>query len=114
VELDDRARELFFERLNRHAAAGNIDYEELEHRVVAIDAARTREEAIAVFADLPKLGDDAPEPPGRPRWGHGHADADEAHPDWRPTAERFRDPRTNKVMRVWEDSAGGRHYVAER
>ncbi len=31
--------------------------------------------------------------------------------DWRPTAERFRDPRTNRVMRVWEDAGGGRHYL---
>ena len=34
-------------------------------------------------------------------------------PDWRPTAERFRDPRTNRVMRVWEDAGGARHYVAD-
>ena len=34
-------------------------------------------------------------------------------PDWQPTSERFRDPRTNKVMRVWVDAGGGRHYVAD-
>ena len=27
--------------------------------------------------------------------------------------ERFRDPRTNRVMRVWVDAAGARHYVAD-
>ena len=27
--------------------------------------------------------------------------------------ERFRDPSTNAVMRVWVDPAGGRHYVAD-
>ncbi len=32
---------------------------------------------------------------------------------WQPTAERFRDPRSGEVMRVWQDSAGGRHYVPE-
>jgi len=24
-----------------------------------------------------------------------------------------RDPRTNRVMRVWEDAAGARHYIAD-
>jgi hypothetical protein len=45
------------------------------------------------------------------RRGHGHADAPEA--DWRPTNERFRDTRTNRVMRVWEDAGGQRHYVVD-
>ena len=40
-----------------------------------------------------------------------HFDAPEV--DWRPTDERFRDPRTNRVMRVWEDAAGRRHYVVD-
>ena len=55
------------------------------------------------------------------RRGHHNVDGavgqgDIAHapgPDWRPTGERLRDPRTNRVMRVWEDSAGGRHYVPD-
>jgi hypothetical protein len=76
----------------------------------------TREEAGAVLADLPPL----PQGAGgagvgspRARWGRGHGDADAPAPDWQPTNERFRDPRTNKVMRVWVDTAGGRHYVAD-
>ena len=52
-------------------------------------------------------------PPARARGRRGHGHADEADADWRPTAERFRDPRTNQVMRVWEDAAGGRHYVPD-
>jgi hypothetical protein len=35
------------------------------------------------------------------------------HAGWRPTNERFRDPKTNRVMRVWEDPAGTRHYVPD-
>jgi hypothetical protein len=69
-----------------------------------------------VLADLPPLAPGASDARGgrsRPRWGRGHGDADAPAPDWQPTNERFRDPRTNKVMRVWVDSAGGRHYVAD-
>ncbi|MDQ6834624.1 MAG: hypothetical protein M3016_00370 [Actinomycetota bacterium] len=29
------------------------------------------------------------------------------------TVERFRDPRSGRVMRVWEDAAGTRHYVPD-
>jgi hypothetical protein len=36
-----------------------------------------------------------------------------AHPDWSATDERFRDPSTGRLMRVWLDPAGARHYVAE-
>jgi uncharacterized protein DUF1707 len=111
VLLDDDDRERLFERLSRHAAAGRLDFAELERRVEAVAAARTREQAAAALADLPPLpGDPLPARAHRRR-GHGHADAAEA--DWRPTNERFRDPRTNRVMRVWEDPAGRRHYVVD-
>jgi hypothetical protein len=113
VLLTDSDRERFFERLNRQAAAGTLDLDELEHRVEAIVAAQTREDALAVVADLPALDDETPPPAAHPRWGRGHGDAEAPDADWRPTAERFRDPRTNRVMRVWEDAAGGRHYVPD-
>ena len=51
--------------------------------------------------------------PARARWRRGHGDADQPRADWRPTDERFRDPRTKQVMRVWEDAAGARHYVPD-
>jgi hypothetical protein len=87
---------------------------ELERRVEAIAHAETRDEASAVMADLPPLAPATGAARGaRPRWGRGHGDADAPAPDWQPTNERFRDPRTNKVMRVWVDTAGGRHYVAD-
>ncbi len=72
---------------------------------------QTREQAAAVLADLPPLPDDPR--PARARWGRGHGDADKPRADWRPTGERFRDPRTNRVMRVWEDASGARHYVPD-
>ncbi len=33
---------------------------------------------------------------------------------WRPTDEIFNDPSTNRVMRVWVDARGERHYVPEK
>ncbi len=113
MRLSDAERELLFEKLSRHAAAGRIGIEELERRVAAISEAQTREQAAAVMADLPPLGDPMAPPGGRRRWGRGHGEAPAAAPDWHPTAERFRDPSTNKVMRVWLDGAGGRHYVVD-
>jgi hypothetical protein len=114
VRLGDRDREQLFDRLSRHAAEGRLDLDELERRVAVVSAATTREEAAAVLADLPPLAGESPAPSrARPRRGRGHGDADSPRADWRPTAERFRDPRTNRVMRVWEDPAGARHYVAD-
>jgi hypothetical protein len=113
MQLGDADREQLYERLSRHAAQGNLDLKELERRVERVAAAGTREEAAAVLADLPALAGDAPPTAARPRWGRGHGDADAPDPSWRPTNERFRDPRTNRIMRVWEDAAGARHYVAD-
>lgn len=113
MRLGDADREQLFERLSRHAAEGHLDLEELERRVARVAAADTHEEAAAVLADLPVLAGDPPPAGARPRWGHGHGDADSPHPGWRPTSERFRDPRSNRIMRVWEDAAGNRHYVAD-
>jgi hypothetical protein len=110
VLISDADREFFYERLKRHAAEGRLELDELERRVTEVAEAQTREQAVAVLADLPPL----PEPtqaPARRRRGHGDAEA--PAPDWLPTSERFRDPRTNRVMRVWVDAGGGRHYVAE-
>ena len=115
--LSDADRERLFEQLKRHAAAGRIGFEELERRVAAIDGAETYERAAEVMADLPTAELDSDSPPTaarrRPRWGRGHAEADKPAPGWRPTNERFRDPKTGRVMRVWVDAAGGRHYVGD-
>jgi hypothetical protein len=111
VQLSDADREQLYEKLSRHAAAGRLEMGELERRVELVAGARTREEAVEVLADLPALPGD-PEP-ARAGWGRGHGDADAPRVDWRPTSERFRDPRTKRVMRVWQDAAGARHYVPD-
>ena len=42
-----------------------------------------------------------------------HGESPTAHPDWSPTEERFRDPSTGRLMRVWLDHQGTRHYVPD-
>ena len=42
-----------------------------------------------------------------------HGESPTAHPDWSPTEERFRDPSTGRLMRVWVDREGARHYVPD-
>ena len=115
MSLTDADREQLFTRLSAHAAADHIDLDELERRVARVTEATDREGALAVLADLPALPGEGSAPPReqRPRWGRGHGEADAPRADWRPTSERFRDPRTGKVMRVWEDAARRRHYVVD-
>jgi hypothetical protein len=111
VLLSDAERELLYEKLKLHAAAGRLGIEELERRVALVALAETRQQAEIALADLPLIVSTAPVRRARSRGRHG--EADHPAPDWRPTTERFRDPRTNDVMRVWEDPSGGRHYVSE-
>ena len=42
-----------------------------------------------------------------------HRESDRPTPSWRRTEEVFNDPSTNRVMRVWLDQGGERHYVRE-
>jgi hypothetical protein len=112
--LGDADRELLYETLKRHAAEGRLDVAELERRVAVVAEAQTREDAAEAMAGLPALAPSVPAPPERrPRWGRGHGEAEKPEPDWQPTNERFRDPRTKAVLRVWVDAGGARHYVAE-
>lgn len=110
--LSDADREQLFEVLKRHAAAGRIGIEELERRVAAVAMAQTREQVDELMSDLPPLPSDPPSDQ-RPRRGQGHGESDRAAADWQPTAERFRDPKTGSVMRVWVDTSGARHYVRD-
>ena len=40
-------------------------------------------------------------------------ESDRPRPGWRQTDEVFKDPSTNRTMRVWVDDSGARHYVPE-
>ena len=42
-----------------------------------------------------------------------HGEASGPAPGWQRTDEVFNDPSTNRVMRVWLDADGDRHYVEE-
>jgi hypothetical protein len=111
MRLSDVERDQLIDALSRHAAEGRLEVPELERRVATILEAQSREAAVAVLADLPPLAAKSAPRPGSGRKGHGDADTPAA--DWMPTRERFRDPRSEKIMRVWVDTAGARHYVAE-
>ena len=111
MRLSDADRERLYELLADHAAAGRITMEELERRVGVAADAQTREEATALLDDLPPLPGRSQMPWWRGRLAHGEADG--AAVDWQPTNERFRDPRTKRIMRVWVDAGGGRHYVPD-
>jgi hypothetical protein len=114
VRLGDAEREALYEQLSAHAAAGRLGLDELERRVVRLAEAETREAAAAVLADLPPPAAALqPRPRRWLRFGRGHGEAETARPEWQPTGERFRDPRTGQIMRVWVDTAGGRHYVSD-
>jgi hypothetical protein len=112
VLLGEADRELLYEALKRHHAAGRFDLAELERRVAIVAEATTREAAAEAMAGLAPMTPPAPAE-RRPRWGRGHGEAERPQPDWQPTSERFRDPRTRAVLRVWVDPGGARHYVAE-
>ena len=42
-----------------------------------------------------------------------HGESLHAEPGWVPTDEVFKDPVTDRLMRVWADRTGQRHYLAE-
>lgn len=110
LRLSDADRERIADLLARHAAAGRLTVEELELRVEALYRARSSGEVAALTADLPPLADDR----ARPGRGRGHGDASSPMPGWLATNERFRDPGTRRIMRVWVDPASGeRHYVPD-
>jgi hypothetical protein len=111
MRLGDQDRDEICELLAQHAAFGRLELDELERRVALVMAAETREDALRVLDDLPPL---PPDPASaRGRGGRRYGDADRARVDWTPTDERFRDPRSGQITRVWIDATGGRHYLRD-
>ena len=115
-------RERLVALLREHYAVGLFGLDELDHRVETVLSARFLDEAAAAVTDLPAsaspgtAASSAPSsvPPRRGRRRRGHAHADQPAAGWIPTSERFRDPSTSTVMRVWVDPADqSRHYVPE-
>jgi len=117
----DADRERLLARLREHYARGELELDELSRRVGIVLAATYTDEADAALTGLTGLTlsesftprRDAPPPPKR-RWRRGHAEAAAPGEGWVPTDERFRDPTTRVVMRVWIDPADlSRHYVPD-
>ncbi|HEY2693045.1 MAG TPA: DUF1707 domain-containing protein [Streptosporangiaceae bacterium] len=111
----DADRERLIALLREHYARGMLEHDELDRRIGLVLAAEYTDEAAAAVADLPQLaGPGGPGQPARQRQRRGHAQAATPGAGWVPTDERFRDPTTRAVMRVWIDPADqSRHYVPE-
>lgn len=111
MRLSDADRDRMIGQLSEHAAVGRLSVQELERRIELVVRADTQEAAREALAELP--------PPPAPRrrrpigLGRGHGDVEAPEPGWEATRERFRDPRSGRIMRVWLDAAGTRHYVPE-
>jgi hypothetical protein len=111
VPAREADRERFIGLLREHYAHGRLDHGELDRRVGMVLSAEFADEAAAAVTDLPSLI--PPGTPGRVR-RRGHAQAAAPAPGWVPTQERFRDPTSKVIMRVWLDPADQtRHYVPE-
>ncbi|WP_028063028.1 DUF1707 domain-containing protein [Solirubrobacter soli] len=92
--------------LGRHYAEDRLDAADLDRRLDLAFAGSPE-----ALDGLPVLG---PAVAPKRRWGRRHGEAGVASPGWIPTKERFIDPSTQRVMRVWVDPGDhSRHYVAE-
>jgi hypothetical protein len=110
VRTNDAEREHVVSLLRIHLDDGRLDLDEYGDRVHKAFAAESREDLHGLLADLPPVTT----PPAQPPRGRRHGEGARPNPGWRPTNERFRDPSTNRIMRVWIDPAtGSRHYVSE-
>lgn len=109
--LSDADRDRLAVLLREHYAYGRLSLDEMRQRVTIVLAAEFADEAAPAVDDLPPLG--APGPARKQRGGR-HAQSAAPEPGWLPTPERFRDPATGTIMRVWIDPADQqRHYVPE-
>lgn len=120
----DADRDRLLGLLREHYALGNIDDAELDRRTGIVLSARYTDQAAAAVSDLPLLtgpgagggqGSAGQSSSGRVRGSRRrHAQADRPGAGWVPTSERFRDPASRMIMRVWIDPADdSRHYVPE-
>jgi hypothetical protein len=93
--------------LGRHYVEGTFDADELSRRLDLAYAAD--DTALDGLPTLPAhIGKE------RRRWGRRHGEANKVQPGWVPTKERFVDPGTQRIMRVWVDPVDhSRHYVPE-
>jgi len=118
--ITEAGRERLVARIREHYARGELELDDLRRRVEVVLAATYLDEATAAVADLPQPAGPAPGPaaPGpapRPR-RRGHAQAARPGAGWVRTSERFRDPTSRVIMRVWVDPSTDpetRHYLPD-
>ena len=125
VVYSDADRERLIALLREHYAQGRLNLDELDRRVGIVLSAEFADEAAPAVDDLPALAAPGCVPGSVPSSGRGaakrarvrgrrHAQTPTPGSGWLPTSERFRDPATGKIMRVWIDPADqSRHYVPE-
>ncbi len=120
--IGDAERDRYIAALREHYAGGRLSLEELRRRAEIVLGAEYEDEAAAVLADLPGTlpsvagASGAVADGSRVGWlrRRGHAQASKPAAGWVATAERFRDPSSGVVMRVWVDPADdSRHYVPD-
>jgi hypothetical protein len=118
--ITEAGRERLVARIREHYARGELELDDLRRRVEVVLAATYLDEATAAVADLPQPagpepGPAAPGPAPRPR-RRGHAQAARPGAGWVRTSERFRDPTSRVIMRVWVDPSTDpetRHYLPD-
>ncbi len=120
VPPTDADRDRLLSLLREHYALGHLDDAELDRRTGIVLAARDASEFGDAMNGLPALAGGAGGPGGPSaaatdwRSRHRHAQSDQPEVGWVPTSERFRDPASRQIVRVWVDPAdGSRHYVPE-
>ncbi len=120
ARLGDADRDRLIALLREHYALGRLDLDQLSSRVETVLAAEYAHQAAAALADLPPSGPGQAAGPGsaagpaRKARRCRHAQSAAPGAGWVPTSERFRDPATGTIMRVWLDPADqSRHYVPD-
>jgi len=111
VPAADADRERIVSLLREHYALGQLDAGEFDRRTGIALSAQFADEAAGALDGLPSL---IPPGPARRSRRRGHQQAARPGAAWVATAERFRDPASGVIMRVWIDPADQtRHYVPE-
>ncbi|HEX9064713.1 MAG TPA: DUF1707 domain-containing protein [Streptosporangiaceae bacterium] len=120
VPPGDADRDRILALLREHYALGHLDDTDLDRRTGIVLAATDAAEFGQALAGLPAPAGGAGGPGGPTaqargwRSRHRHAQAEQPGAGWIPTAERFRDPASRQIVRVWIDPADdSRHYVPE-
>jgi Domain of unknown function (DUF1707) len=120
--IGDQERERLFTILREHYAGGRLTLDEVRRRTEIVVSATYADEADSALDELPAIAVPGAEAgggaaPARRRGlmsRRGHAEVSRPAPGWVRTAERFRDPSSGTIMRVWLDpSDGSRHYTPD-